>query len=107
MPALSHSRSTGRRSVSLLRLRKKPEEPHKWLTDLLPVLLLCDSAGIVARDAALNASLQHCGRVAGARCPPGNACHQAPNAHCSAIVARRAAAYRYWLTGHDWEIDCR
>ena len=69
MPALSHSRSTGRRSVSLLRLRKKPEEPHKWLTDLLPVLLLCDSAGIVARDTALNASLQHCGRVVGARCP--------------------------------------
>ena len=48
---------------------RKPEEPHKWLTDLLPVLLLCDSAGIVARAAALDASLQHCGRVVGARCP--------------------------------------
>ena len=68
-PALSHSRSSGRRSVSLLRLLRKPEEPHKWLTDFLPVLLLCDSAGIVARAAARNASLQHCGRVVGARCP--------------------------------------
>ena len=37
--------------------------------------------------------------------PSEDACHQAPIAHCSAIVARRAAAYRYWLTGHDWEID--
>ena len=51
MPVLSHSRSTGRRSVSLLRLLRKPEEPHKWLTDLLPELLLCDSAGFVARAA--------------------------------------------------------
>ena len=39
--------------------------------------------------------------------PSEDACHQAPIAHCSAIVARRAAAYRYWLTGHDREIDCR